>query len=248
MDKLTSIVENLSSKQKSKFSEMFLGIWFSNGFGALTKKDTELLIFYTLNSILEKSKPKNNYEWSKLLKVTPSKIKTLRLESYLKYSDIFHSGEEDVLARCFSSIDTLNLHISEDSVNLSDCSIKILVEDPVEIFELDRRLKDVGGQINFERNREIVRIGLKDFLLLINNAAESEEEKVIEQLAIIKTEDNSKFDKLKQEIGSASYAKKSEGEKLVTFLELLGDTFAQKHKKLIEHLRKIAKSQKFKKP
>jgi hypothetical protein len=63
-------------------------------------------------------------------------------------------------------MDTLNLNISDNGMNLSDCSIKILVEDPVVTFELDRGLKDVGGQINFERNREIVRIALKDFLLL----------------------------------------------------------------------------------
>ena len=246
MEQLTDIVKKLNDKQKSIFSDMFLGIWLSNGFGALTKKDTELLIFYALDVILGKSRPENNYEWSKLLKVTPSKIKSLRLESYLKFNDIFKSIEQDVLAKCFSSIEKLNLKISDNNISLSECDIKILVEDPVIIFELDRRIKDVGGQINYERNREIVRLGLKHFLCLVNNIADCGEENIIKKLASSKIEDEAKFEVLKSTIASVSYAKKSEGQKLVAFLDLLGETFAQKPKKLIDHLVKISKSQKFK--
>ena len=33
MDQLTDIIENLNNKQKSVFSDMFLSIWLSNGFG-----------------------------------------------------------------------------------------------------------------------------------------------------------------------------------------------------------------------
>jgi hypothetical protein len=246
MNDLSELAQGLTKPNKEVYVDKFFEIWSENGFGAFTKKDTETLIFALLDGLLGDSRPRSNYEWAKVLKLTPTKVKNLRLEAHLKYGNIL-AGREigELLIKFISEIKQFDLQVSDSQLGLVSGKVNILAENPVIKFELDNILKQFGGMVNFERNQEILIISLVDFIRLVNKITGSGEEKIIEQIIDIKIRDKAQLASITSAIESKSYANKSEGDKLITFLELLGDTFAEKPMKLISHLKTIFKSQKY---
>lgn len=241
---LHEILKSLPDDQAINFSKLFLPTWSRMGFGALTKKDTEVLIFCCLDAILSK-KPNNNYEWAKMLKITPQKVKSLKLEGYLKYPIILNlSDPEELLKRCFKTIEHVSFSVSNGDPQNACGDIKIIIEDPIIFFELDRKMKDLGGSLNFERNRELIKFELKDFLLLIDKIMESGETDIINNIVSKKIESNKILNEIQGKLKARNYAQKSDKDKLINFLELCGDVFAEKPTKLINHLRLIFESQK----
>ena len=71
---IDAITSKLSKDAKAAFFDVFWKTWSSNGFGTLTKKDTELLIFDCLRAALGDAGPANIHEWARLLRLTPAKI------------------------------------------------------------------------------------------------------------------------------------------------------------------------------
>ena len=136
MESISSIFQGIEPEKKRVFAEKFFSVWCENGFGSFTKKDTELLIFSCLENLLDSSRPTNNYEWSKVLKIPPAKVKSLRLEAYLKFNSLF-TEEEDraLLERCFSNIESFQL--SETDPTLERGEVRFVVEDPVILMVLD---------------------------------------------------------------------------------------------------------------
>jgi len=74
MIKLEELPKNFSEKQKSAFFDIFWKTWSINGFGTMTKKDSELLIFACLQKIFGVECPETNYEWAQTLRLTPTLI------------------------------------------------------------------------------------------------------------------------------------------------------------------------------
>ena len=66
--------------------ENFIHNYIKRGFGSMTKNDFEVFIFGQILSMKE-YKGKSNYELSILLRIPESKVKRLRYESALRYSD-----------------------------------------------------------------------------------------------------------------------------------------------------------------
>ena len=112
IEKMEKIVESLGNKEKANFFDVFWTAWSANGFGTLTKKDTELLIFGCLKQALESVGSRyNNYEWAKLLRLTPSKIKSYRLEAHLRFGHLFSENTADdteTFLTNFSKIQSIN--------------------------------------------------------------------------------------------------------------------------------------------
>lgn len=68
MSTLADLVEKLPAAKKSRLVERFFRIWSSNGFGTMTEKDTELLLFRCLADLLGEHTPESNYPWAQLLR------------------------------------------------------------------------------------------------------------------------------------------------------------------------------------
>lgn len=76
MSTIADFVEKLEPTKKCQFIDTFFRIWSINGFGTMTKKDTELLLFRCLSDLLDNNSALGtNYQWAHLLRVTPQKIK-----------------------------------------------------------------------------------------------------------------------------------------------------------------------------
>src|SRR5206468_8126643 len=90
---LGKVLGLLTSMQKAQFFDVFWETWSVNGLGTMTKKDSELLIFGCLKRAFGESGPKSNYEWARLLRLTPAKIKSMRLEAHLRFGHLFNESD-----------------------------------------------------------------------------------------------------------------------------------------------------------
>src|SRR5436309_860641 len=90
---IETVVDRLKEKEKAAFFDIFWKAWSANGFGTLTKKDTELLIFGCLRRAFGRTGPKNNYEWAKLLRLTPTKVRSMRLEAHLRFGHLLEESD-----------------------------------------------------------------------------------------------------------------------------------------------------------
>jgi hypothetical protein len=62
-------------------------------------------------------------------------------------------------------------------------------------------------------------------------------------LVLKKIDGDKEVKKINNLLDGVAYAKKPEGQKLISFLEVLGDPFFPKQKALIDHLKTIFRSQ-----
>lgn len=241
---LGTLSESLSKTEKAEIFDTYWKAWSSNGFGTLTKKDSELLMFLCLKKALAskgKNGPQNNYDWAKLLRLTPTKIKTMRLESHLRFGHLIgENGETDIrhYFEYFHQMQSIDINGLDSSGDLHVVKVSFVVEDPVVQMEIENRLKEIGTYIDFHRNREVIKLRLVDFLKL---AAKENEQKIIDQWVTSKASDEAKKAELKSRVSTKGYAQMSESEKLLAFVDDLAE-FTQL-KPLLSHLKRIFKSQ-----
>ena len=130
------------------------------GLGAIGKKDYEVLLFHYLenSSALES---KSNYELANRLKITETRVKTLRLEASLRHQPSNHKA---VLGRIVQRL--------IDDVQRADFkggSVWLTLENPVERRELEYAAKVAKHSLEYGRNRELIEISplaLFDIILM----------------------------------------------------------------------------------
>lgn len=247
-DELQKRINELTDKERAEFAKSFLAVFLSNGFGALTKRDTESLTYFLLRKTIPGADESDVYAWAKALKITPSRVSSLHLESHMRFAHLFPQKKlEEQLQPFVTGLMDIQIGVDDDGKRLTDGMVKVLVEDSVARMEMEQAVKELGGMVDYERNRKILKLGFLDFLRLINKVTGGGEEVIIEKIAQGKAKEGSELAAMFDEIKAASYAQLSEGGKLKKFLNLLGDTFAEKPKKLIDHLGEIFSSQKYQK-
>lgn len=239
--KLETIAKQLNAEQKSEFFDVFWRTWSANGFGTLTKKDSELLIFGCLKRAFGSTGPGSNYGWARLLRLTPSRIKSMRLESYLRFGHLF--GESDLsdterFFKDFTVLQSVDIRGLNTSGDLNEVTLSFAVEDPVVQMVIENDLKSIGSYLDFHRNREIVRLKLIDFLKLVASTVERE---VIDRWVAERAKENAAAGALKTRVLAKEYSNKTEAGKLLTFADDLAK-FA-KVDVLTDHLKRIFKSQ-----
>lgn len=139
----------------------------SRGLGAISKKDYELLVFHHIL----KSKDFNNkwnYELANRLKVTESKVKSLRLESSIRHEYVNH---KKVLGNIVGKIiDEIN---KPDFVGIE---VFISLENPVERREFEYAIKLTNHAIEYGINKEILKIKASAlFEIILANVEKPEE-------------------------------------------------------------------------
>lgn len=239
---IEEIVEKLTPSQKADFFDKFWTTWSVNGFGTLTKKDTELLIFGCLNQALGSTAPGNNYGWATLLRLTPSKIKAMRLETHLRFGHLMRDSNVKEISQFlenFTNLQSIDVSGLTASGDLMDVTVSFVIEDPVIQMELENYLKEIGTYLDFHRNREVVKLRLVDFFKIATTEAER---KIIDRWVTAKAKEKNEAGELKLRVVAKEYADKSEVGKLKAFCGDLAD-FA-KVDKLTDHLKLIFVSQK----
>jgi len=159
---------NLNENQKKTFGKIFVEKYLSNGFGAMTKSEMDILVFHLISES-EDLKNKTNYHVANKLKVTESKVKSLRLNAALKYNQANHKA---VLANIVSRITE-----EMEKPDFEGGLVSITVENPVEQRELEHAVKSVGRNIEYGLNKELLKISpIALFELVVSNLENPEQE------------------------------------------------------------------------
>jgi len=236
----------MTDDEYKRFGEDFLKVYLKHGFGVLGKRDIDCLIFACLHMLTNEEDDLSNYSWARELKITPTKVKGLKLESYLKYNEeIIQADTDAALIRYLSNVEKIDVELTKTDVSLSDIKIVLVAEDPVIKLEIDRCAKLLHRHIEHGNNSENLYVDCVTFMLLVNELAGLGEDKVIQEIAAAGSIQKGTVESIQQEIDGQEWAKLSEGGKTLKFVELLGNTFAEKPMKLISQLKTIAKSQKY---
>ena len=138
------------------------------GFGSMPKSEIDLLVFHLLMTTNE-YRGKTNYELAIMLKTPESRIKTLRLNSALKYQEI---NSRAILGRIVD-----RLAHNEQFALFEDGTIEISLEDPIEKRELENFLKVRGYHAEYTLNSELLRIKpIRLFELIVENVENAQQE------------------------------------------------------------------------
>ncbi|MEM6484184.1 MAG: hypothetical protein AAF662_04280 [Pseudomonadota bacterium] len=238
-------VEALDDTELVSFGRVFLETWMKNGFGGLSKKDTELLIFACLENALARDRTVNNYEWATTLKVTTSKVKSLRLESHMRYADLFGKRRALIHAdRFLKNIESLTIEVNADDPSLKG-RVRFLAEDPVIKMEVEVAIKAMGGLVHYERNREVIALDVVHFLTLTAMAYGTGEEDIVADIAHKLQSNDRKRKAAQKELRGAEYKQLTEGEKLHKGLRTMAESVLGKKLALFDHLDEIVSSQKY---
>jgi hypothetical protein len=238
---LDVITDRLTAAQKAAFFDTFWKAWSVNGFGTLGKKDTELLIFGCLKRACTETGLLSNYDWAKLLRLTPNRIKTMRLEAHQRFGHLLAETSQDTaeqFLKHFADLQSIDLQGFKSSGDIDEVTVSFVVEDPVVQMQIEQDLKSVGSYLDFHRNREVIRLKLIDFFRLLAGGVEQQ---AIDQWVANKAKEKASANSLRSRVFAKEYAEKSEPQKLAAFIDDLAEF--GKVKILTDHLKKIFKSQ-----
>ena len=135
----------LNNEQKKLFGKQFTERYLAHGFGSMTKSEIDTLVFHLLSES-NKIKNKSNYEISNILKITESKVKSLRLNASLKYKQADHKAVLGDIV--FRIIDVMS------KPDFTNGVVTITIENPVEKRELEYAIKKTGRNIEYGINRD----------------------------------------------------------------------------------------------
>lgn len=136
----------------SEFESAFLERFTAYGLGGLTKRDTEVLVMYLLDTFgggeFGKLNSLSNQEVSVKLKIPVSKVKQLRYEAGLK-----HGGDADSQARA-----RLLVALSKAVLEPDAKKICLIIEDSLAKNWLQGNLKSSGLIFDYSFNSEIIKV------------------------------------------------------------------------------------------
>jgi hypothetical protein len=158
----------VSPEEQQGVAEEFLRHWLAGGFGSMTKRETELLVFHLLRQRGE-YRGLSAYELAATLRIPERRIRTLRLESALKYEDINSKAVLGCIVQRLVAQDVL--------ATFEGGKVSVALEDPVEQRELEHFLKSRGHHAEYTLNTELLRIAPVRLLeLMLDNMERGERE------------------------------------------------------------------------
>lgn len=136
------------------------------GLGTLSKKDYELLAFHHLSSSAA-MRSDWNYALANKLRVTESRIKSMRLEASIRHRPANHKAVLGIIAQ--RVIDAMT------AADFSGDIVSITLENPVERREFEYAVKLAKHTVDYGINREILRISaLALFEVILANVEQAE--------------------------------------------------------------------------
>ncbi|MCZ6150102.1 hypothetical protein O6B96_03395 [Campylobacter ureolyticus] len=153
--------ELISKLDKNNFVEKFLENYLAPSFGAMSKSEIDILVFHLLEDSFNKL---SNYEISNLLKISETKVKNLRVNAYLRYNQNEKQILKNIIKRLSDSIST--------KVDIKNNEVRFTLENPVEKRVMIAKIKELGENIDFSFNNEILKLDLLAFFTFLNNISD----------------------------------------------------------------------------
>ena len=152
------IDELLPEDRRAEFTTRFLQEFLKDGFGAASKRFSELLIFHLLEDLGSLGSEDNNFVSHKL-QITETRVKSYRYESKLR----FVPTEEKYIER------RILWALARSYFDADSKRVKFIVEDPYILKALSAQSKRLGGVPDGSFSSEIVVLHSKQLIALINH-------------------------------------------------------------------------------
>ncbi|NBD33634.1 MAG: hypothetical protein GVY17_11885 [Cyanobacteria bacterium] len=151
------ISELIPKDRLGEFASSFLQEFLKDGFGATSKRSTELHVFHLLNSFGNLDSF-DNTKLSHLFQITETRVKGYRYESKLR----FPPEEEKYIER------RILWSLAKSEFDGDVKRIKFIIEDPYVRKSLSAESKRLGGVPDTSFNSEIVSLRTDQLLALIS--------------------------------------------------------------------------------
>jgi hypothetical protein len=155
-------MQQLELKDPAAFAAEFLRQTQLQGFGALSKRDLELLVYVLLERDGAIDRNASNHAAAAQLRITPAKLRALRSDGYARWRQLVAEPADVALRRILANVLTeANLragsrHVSERS--RKDGFLAVRVEHPDDRLQLEQAILDAGALPVYERNREVLAV------------------------------------------------------------------------------------------
>jgi hypothetical protein len=160
----------MNLKEPASFGTSLLQHFMNGGWGSLSKRDLELLIFILLERDGCLARSASNFQLGRELRITPQKVVALRRDAYARWREFVQESEEGVLIRIFrgallaEALERSSVYATERKHN--EGFIPVLIEHPDDRMTVENAIKQTGGMPVYERNREVLLIFYKDLIQL----------------------------------------------------------------------------------
>ena len=134
------------------------------GFGILSKADFEAFLYHQLVLNVDPRKVKNNYDWMRLLKVTPTKLRSLQMTRSAKFLDLDLSNSDN-WKLIFNALEGKKIE-TEDKEN---GKVRIYIDDPHVHRLIEKFVVEGGSSVDYQLNRNQLVLKYSEFLLLLDN-------------------------------------------------------------------------------
>jgi hypothetical protein len=161
MNKLSDIIVKDGSK---KFGEALIKSIEDLGLGVLSKSDFEAFMFHQILLNSDKSKLKNRYDLMLLLKITPSKLRSLEMIRSAKFLNL-DLNNEDNWKMIFNALEGKKLE-TEDKEN---GKVRIFIDDLHVHRLIERFVVESGSSIDYTLNKNQLVLKYSEFLNLLND-------------------------------------------------------------------------------
>jgi len=160
---------DLNIKDKDTFTDDLLGMYLLRGFGALSKREMDVLMMHLMIKHSDLGKF-SNHDISIKFKITESKVKNLRYAGKLMFIE---NSEEYIKNEFYELLKKADFH-SEEKI------ITLVVEDTYLRNGIQAKLKSIDKYADTSFNRELLKISENSFYELLESFFSVEERKQFE--------------------------------------------------------------------
>lgn len=161
MNKLSDVIKE---NGETDFGKAIIKIFEDLGLGILSKADFEAFLYHQLTIVVDPVKVKDSYDWMRMLKVTPTKLRSLQMIRSAKFLDL-NLENEDNWKLIFNEIDGKKLE-TEDKVN---GKVRIYIDDLHVHRLIERFVVEGGSSVDYTLNKNQLVLKYNEFLNLLNN-------------------------------------------------------------------------------
>ena len=199
-------MQQLELNDPAAFAHEFLRQTQLQGFGALSKRDLELLVFVLLERDGAIDRNASNHAAAGQLRVTPAKLRALRRDGYARWRQLVAEPADAALRRILGHVlDEANLragsrHVSERS--RKDGFLAVRIEHPDDRQQFEQAILDAGALPVYERNREVLAVRFDTLVALAERSGflQPDTEAVVKHLRALAPASEELADLLKKDV------------------------------------------------
>lgn len=163
----------LKLKDPARFGERLVELALGGGYGALSKKDLDLLLFHLLERDGCVGHDRSNHEVARLLRVTVARARAIRREAAARWAGLGEDGEDDpsaqlalVLKRVLSkeALGRARAHTPAD--DRKDGFVGLLVAHPADRDALERAVLETGVAPRSGRHPDVLVVAAEALVAL----------------------------------------------------------------------------------